>query len=140
MRMPRARHLVALGRHALRIGNVIALLDRHLRPLAGVGTDGGADYGAGRCANLRAAAPADSGAKTGAEGRAQKGFADSGGVCRFRLARDTLARILLADLLVGLERFKRFVRAGHHGNGGTNRLCRAARKERRGCGGRNNGS
>src|ERR1700674_5330605 len=77
-RMTRARNLIALRIHALRVRHVVTLLQTHLGIGARVRSDGCANHRTRRRADRSAAPTPHRGAESGAEGCAEQTFAESG--------------------------------------------------------------
>src|SRR6202789_1531897 len=127
--LPALGDLVAVRRHALRIGDVVLVLDAALavigiaRTVADRGTRDAADDGTPGIADRGA----DRGAEDGADNRA----AGLAVVLLLDAAGDTVSRILLACRLVLLELGERLVGAWHDRNGRAGRLLRATGEQRR---------
>ena len=101
-----------MRRHAFRIGDVVALLNAPLRPVALIGADGRTDDTTRSRADAGAATATDGGAKTCAESRADERRADRLVVGFFGLTRRALVGVVLTGCFVLLERGRRFVLPG----------------------------
>ncbi len=120
-----ARHLIALGVHALRIRYVISLLQAVLIAPGRARAHDCAGNRTRGCANTSARATTDRSSKPGAEQRSYHCRTHRIAVRCLRAPRDLLAGILRTDILVLLKHFERFVGRGHDRHGWANRLVDA---------------